>query len=345
MEACASALIQKHHVPGMSVAIARHGRLAYAQGFGLANKESNVKVTPNHLFRIASVSKPITATTLFRLIEDGKLRLSDTVFGPRALLGTEYGPLPDKEYIRAITVEHLLTHTAGGWQNDDRDPMFLHPEWDHQQLIAWTIANQPLQNPPGKHFAYSNFGFCILGRVIEKVTGKPYAAAVEELVLRRCGVQRMRIAGNTPAERAPAEVTYYSQDGSDPYAMNVRRMDSHGGWLASATDLARFLVRVDKFPTKPDILRPDTIQIMTTPSAASAGYAKGWAVNKYNNWWHSGSLPGTITIMVRTAQEFCWAALTNTRVPGDLGGDLDHLIWEMVGKITTWPDHDLFETG
>jgi D-alanyl-D-alanine carboxypeptidase len=164
------------------------------------------------------------------------------------------------------------------------------------------------------------------------------------LVLRRCGIHRMRISGNTQAERAQGEVTYYSQDESDPYGMNVRRMDSHGGWLASAPDLARFLVRVDKFPTKPDILRADTIQIMTTPSAASAGYAKGWAVNKYNNWWHSGSLPGTITIMVRTAHEFCWAALTNTRALGDLGGDLDHLIWEMVGKITTWPDHDLFQT-
>lgn len=341
MEAAAVTFMEKHHVPGLSVAIAKEGRLVYAHGFGVADKERKEEVTPNHLFRIASLSKPITATVIFRLIEKQKLRLSDKVFGPKAILGTEYGQLPYKQHVAEITVEHLLTHTAGGWQNDINDPMFRHTEADQKQLIALTIASQPLQNPPGRHFAYSNFGFCILGRVIEKLTGKPYAEAVQEEVLSPCGISGMRIGGNTRAERAPREVIYYSQDGSDPYGMNLRRTDSHGGWLATATDLARFLVHVDKFPTKRDILRPNTIDMMTAVSASSPGYAKGWCVNKYGNWWHTGSLPGTIAIMVRTAQQFCWAALANTRGSGDLGGDLDKLVWEMVGNITTWPDHDL----
>jgi CubicO group peptidase (beta-lactamase class C family) len=178
--------------------------------------------------------------------------------------------------------------------------------------------------------------------VIEKLTGKPYAEAVQEQVLGPCGISGMRIGGNTRAERAPHEVIYYDQDGNDPYGMDVRRMDSHGGWLATATDLTRFLVRVDKFPAKPDILKPATLEIMTTPSAASSGYAKGWCVNQYNNWWHMGSLPGTTTVMVRTSHQFCWAALTNTRVKGKLDGDLDKLVWDMLGKITTWPGCDLF---
>jgi CubicO group peptidase (beta-lactamase class C family) len=341
MEAAAAALMQKHHVPGLSVAIAREGRLVYAQGFGLADKEKNEKVTPNHLFRIASISKSITATMIFRLIEDGKLRLSDKVFGPQAILGTDYAQPPYKPYIEEITVDHLLTHTAGGWENDRTDPMFRHTGMGHKQLIAWTIANQPLENPPGTHFAYSNFGFCILGRVIEQLTGKPYAMAVHEQVLGPCGISDMRIGGNTRAERAPQEVIYYSQSGGDPYGMDVRRMDSHGGWLATATDLARFLVHVDKFPTKPDILKPGTIEIMTTPTAVAPTQAKGWRVNKYNNWWHGGSLPGTATIMVRTSHQFCWAALTNT-LAGGLSDDLDTLVWDMVGKITTWPTSDLF---
>lgn len=342
MQATATALMQKHFVPGLSVAIAKEGRLVYAQGFGLADKEKNEKVTPNHLFRIASVSKAITATTLFRLMEEGKLRLSDKVFGPRTLLGTEYGPPPFQQYIEEITVDHLLTHTAGGWENDDTDPMFHHAGMNHKQLITWTIANQPLKNPPGTNFAYSNFGFCILGRVIEKLTGKSYAEAVQELILTPCGISEMRIGGDTRAERAPDEVIYYSQHGGDPYGMNIRRMDSHGGWLATATDLTRFLVRVDKFPSKPDILKPETIDIMTTASAVAPSQAKGWRVNKFNNWWHGGNLPGTTTIMVRTSHQFCWAALTNSSGHEGLGGDLDKLIWDMIGKITTWPKHDLF---
>ena len=347
MEATASAFMQKHHVPGMSVAIAKEGRLVYARGFGLADKSCDEQVTPNHLFRIASLSKPITATTIFRLIERERLRLSDKIFGMNDVLGTEYGKPPYRQYVEDISVEHLLTHTAGGWLNDGTDPMFRHAGMNHSQLIAWTLANQPLKDPPGKHFAYSNFGYCILGRVIEKVTGKSYADAVQAEVLGPCGISSMRIAGNKLAERASREVVYYSQDsdGADPYGMDVRRMDAHGGWLAAAPDLVRFLVHVDNFPSKPDILKPGTIENMTTASPVSTGYAKGWSVNKYHNWWHTGSLPGTVTIMVRTAQQFCWAALTNTRTPDDLGGKLDHMIWEMVGKIRTWPQHDLFSVG
>jgi CubicO group peptidase (beta-lactamase class C family) len=347
LKATGSAFMEKHRVPALSLAIAKDGRLVYAEAFGLADKENSEKVTVSHLFRIASVSKPITATTIFRFIEAGRLRLSDKVFGLKGILGTMYGKPPYRQYVEDITLEHLLNHTAGGWPNDSDDPMFQHTGMDHQQLITGTLANLPLRHSPGTHFAYSNFGFCILGRIIEKVTGKPYEEAVQTEVLTPCGISRMRISGNSRSDRAPHEVIYYNQDedGASPYEMNVRRMDSHGGWLATPTDLVRFLVHVDKFPTKPDILRPETIELMTAASPTSPGYAKGWNVNKFNNWWHAGSLPGTTTIMVRTSQQFCWAALTNTRGPGDLGGDLDRLVWDMVGKITCWPDHDLFATA
>jgi CubicO group peptidase (beta-lactamase class C family) len=342
MEDTAAAFMKKHHVPALSVAIAREGRLVYANAFGVADKDRNEIATPNHLFRIASVTKPLTSTAIFSLIESGRLRLADKVFGPDAVLGTAYGQPPYQDHVADVTIEHLLTHTAGGWQNDGSDPMFSHPHMDHQQLIAWTIANQPLR-PPGQNYAYSNFGFCILGRVIEKLTGKSYEQSVQERILAPCGIAGLRISGNTMAERAPREVVYYDQNGQDPYGMNVRRMDSHGGWVATPTDLVRFLVRVDGFPTKPDILKPETITNMTTPSAASSGYAKGWSVNKYHNWWHSGSLPGTTTIMVRTSGQFCWAALTNTRNTGSsIGIDLDTLIWNMTSKIKRWPGGDLF---
>lgn len=342
MIATAHAFMRKHNVPGLSVAIAKEERLVYASGFGLADRDRNELVTTRHLFRIASVTKPITSATIFRLVEMGKLNLSNRVFGPHGILGTDYGSPPYSPHIDEITVEHLLTHTAGGWQNDDHDPMFSHPAMNHQQLITWTLANQPLEFPPGTHYAYSNFGYCVLGRVIEKLTGRSYDAAVQGLVLQPCRISAMRISGNTLAERAPSEVVYYDQDGSSPYSMNVRRMDSHGGWLATPTDLTRFLVHVDGF--KRDILRPETIRSMTTASKANSGYAKGWCVNQYDNWWHMGSLPGTTTVMVRTSGGFCWAALTNTRKSNStLNADLDHLMWDMVSRIHTWPSSDLFD--
>lgn len=344
MKATADAFMKKYSVPGLSVAIAKEERLVYASGFGLADKDRNEPVTAGHLFRIASVTKPITSATIFRLVEKGKLNLSDRVFGAGGILGIDYGSPPFGPHIDEITIEHLLTHTAGGWENDGHDPMFSQAAMDHKQLITWTLANHPLEFAPGTHYAYSNFGYCVLGRVIEKLTGRSYAEAAQKLVLEPCGISTMHISGNTLAERASNEVAYYDQDGGSPYEMNIRRMDSHGGWLAAATDLTRFLVHVDGFPVKQDILRPETIRAMTTASNANSGYAKGWCVNKYNNWWHMGSLPGTTTVMARTSGRFCWAALTNTRKNNStLDADLDQLMWNMVSQIHTWPTNDLFD--
>ncbi|MDR3702744.1 MAG: serine hydrolase [Candidatus Sulfopaludibacter sp.] len=318
-------LAEDFKLPGLSVAMARHGKMVFQQAFGWAGRDAREKLTPQHRFRIASVSKPITSVALFTLIEAGRLRLDDTVFGPRGVLGEAYGNPPYNPHIEDIRIVHLMTHTGGGWTNDDRDPMFRHPEMNHAQLIRWTLANQPLVNPPGEKYAYSNFGYCVLGRVIEKLTGQPYSRYVQEKVLAPCGIRDMQIAGNALADRAPGEVVYYQPEES-PYGMNVRRMDSHGGWIATAADLVNFAGHMDA------ILKPGSLREMTTATAANAGYAKGWAVNKVPNWWHTGSLPGTATLMVRTESGFCWAALTNTRSE-DLATAMDRMMWQLSGKF------------
>ena len=114
-------------------------------------------------------------------------------------------------------------------------------------------------------------------------------------------------------------------------------MDSHGGWIARPADLAQFAMHVSAFTPPANILKGDTVRVMTTGSSADPGYAKGWQLNKANNWWHTGSLPGTSTIIVRTHSGFCWAAFTNTRRSNsNLTADLDKLIWTMVQQVTAW---------
>lgn len=326
--------MDQYAVPGLSIAIARHGQMVYRKGFGFADVASSEKVTPDHLFRIASVSKPITSVAIFTLIEKGRLKLTDRVFGRDAVLGTDFGS-SYPERVQKVTLEHLLTHTCGGWQNDALDPMFLNPAMNSHALIRWTLQNQPLVNEPGTHYAYSNFGYCILGRVIEKISGETYAEFVEQNVLAKCNVNDMRIAGNTLLDTAPGEVVYYGQNVESPYAMNVRRMDSHGGWIATPSDLVNFAMRVDGFSYLPNILETATIETMTTATSANPNYAKGWTVNTLGNWWHTGSLPGTTSIMVRTSSGLCWAALTNTRTAGmDLA--LDQMMWDMADAVPQW---------
>ena len=337
--------MQQFFAPALSVGIVRHGKFVFERPFGMADKDVQLQTSQTTLFRIASATKPFTSVAIFTLVEQGKLNLTDKVFGPSGVLGNDYGKPPYKQYVTDVTVDDLLTHTSGGWPNDGTDPMFRFKSWDQKKLITWTLENLPLTYPPGQHWAYSNFGYCVLGRVIEKVTGQPYKDYVQQAVLTPCGITDMAIAGNTLKQRQANEAKYLGQFGENPYNMNVTRMDSHGGWIANPSDMARFCSHVGGMPGIPSILKPETIAIMTTPApaypaSAQAKYARGWMVrdNGKGNWWHGGSLPGTTSIMVRTANGMAWGAVTNTRTQpsGTIDTAIDKMVWDMVNKVPGW---------
>lgn len=336
MRSFAEQFCEKFKIPGLSVAFSKHGRIVYREAFGLADVQAGEAATPSHLFRVASVTKPMTSTAIYTLIERGKVGLDDKVFAPGGWLRSYCGNNPSAG-LQEITVHHLLTHTSGGWPNDATDPMFRDPSISQDELISWALANQPLANAPGTRWGYSNFGYCLLGRVIEKASGLPYAEWVTQRVLRPSDVTDMRIGGSTRADRVNGEVVYDDVPDRLPYGMNIARMDSHGGWIASATDLVKFVMHVDGFNDAESLLAPRTIQTMTSTVAASAGsrYASGWVVNSAPNWWHNGSLPGTTAIVVRTASKLCWAALANARSPGS-DRAIDLMMWNLAKAVPSW---------
>jgi CubicO group peptidase (beta-lactamase class C family) len=141
--------------PGLSVAIGSRGEPVYIEAFGFADEESQEALTTQHRFRIASVTKPVTSAGVLLLMEAGKLSLGDRIFGPNSILGEEYKTPPGRQEIEAITVDHLLTHTAGGWGNARNDPMFMNEQMTHQELINWTLNNIALSSEPGKQYSYS----------------------------------------------------------------------------------------------------------------------------------------------------------------------------------------------
>jgi CubicO group peptidase (beta-lactamase class C family) len=142
---------------------------------------------------------------------------------------------------------------------------------------------RPLRTCPHQstrtHWAFSNFGYCILGRVIEGIVGQPYASYVQANILAPCGISTMQIGANKESQRAANEVVYYGQYSEDPYKINVTRMDSDDGWIASSTQLVQFLNHVAGAPGIPALLKPATVQAMTTPAPAypegQARYARG----------------------------------------------------------------------
>jgi len=350
---------------GLSLAIATQGRLVFGKSFGLADQGTGEPMHARHRFRMASVSKPITSLEIMHLAELGRLSLDDHVFGPGSLLGDSYRPATGYADSRVldITVRELLEHTGGGWDNDGADgsddPMFTQPALGADALITSVLGSTPLEFAPGTTYQYSNFGYCILGRIIERLTGKSYAGAVRDDILAPSGAGSFAIAGNTLADRLPDEVVYHQvgTGGGDPYGMQVRRMDAHGGWVATPVDVLRVAVRADGFPTVPDLLNADSMAIMTTPTTAmtpagdNPSYAKGWAVNDIPNWWHTGLLPGTRSMLLRTAARYgpsgdqsfvAYVVVNSTNADGSRDIDLDALLWNILRGVHAWPSYDLF---
>jgi N-acyl-D-amino-acid deacylase len=187
---------------GASLAVARNGRLVYARGYGYADEETKEPVQPNSLFRIASISKPLTAVAILQQVERGRLRLEDSVFEVLQLKEpTESGVEFDERW-RRVTILHLLQH-RGGWDRDKSfDPMFrsraivkelkVEPPATPQDIIRYMLRH-PLDFDPGAKDVYSNFGYCLLGRVIEKVSGQSYEQYVRKEVLAPLGIHDMRV--------------------------------------------------------------------------------------------------------------------------------------------------------
>jgi N-acyl-D-amino-acid deacylase len=370
-------------VPGGALAVVKDRRLVYARGYGWADRDNRIRARADSLFRIASVSKPITAVTVLRLVEAKRVALDARAFEMLqlpALLepGRKHDPRLGK-----ITIRQLLQHT-GGWDRDKSfDPMFRsriiaraagEPGPATSPAIIRYMLGQPLDFDPGARFAYSNFGYCVLGRVIEKLTGQPYASFVQQDVLAPIGIKRMRIGASLIDGHAPGEVRYYA--GNDAKASSVfpgtpeqvpwayggfslEAMDAHGGWIASAVDLARFAAALDDSLHSP-LLSPETFRIMCSPppppvsrqpdgSLSDSYYGCGWNVrpagaNGKANYWHIGSLPGTAALLVRRHDGLSWAVLFNQRSDHKRLPDtaIDGALHRAADAVTAWPAENLF---
>jgi len=346
-------------IPGGSLAVSRKGRLVYARGFGWADRERRIPVGNRTRFRIASLSKPVTAAAVMRLVQEGRLELDARmldVLGRDGWAGIGGWGVEDPRLAK-ITIRHLLQHTAG-WDREqgvEGDPMFRSREIARAvgragpakaREVMQYMWGRPLDFEPGTRFAYSNFGYCVLGRVIESVSGCAYERFVRRELLSPIGVRRMRLGASLEAGRYSGETRYYTRDKSMgeslfgsgaprvpwPYgAFCLEAMDSHGGWIATASDLVRFasLFDEDQGEAGGRLFRSDTLKLMFEPppgpaghrsdgSAAEVYYGCGWMVRRVGrgrgmNQWHNGSLPGTYSLLVRRWDGLSWAVLFNQR--------------------------------
>ncbi len=359
--------LKKWKINGASIAVTHNEELIYAKGFGYANKENGEDVKPGHLFRIASVSKLITAVAIMKLYEEGTISLDEKVFGPEGILNTDIFPDYKDKRLENIEVQHLLNHTSG-WSKRSGDPMFnslyiarkmdINPPAKIDQVVEYTISRK-LYYEPGTRYSYSNLGYAILGRIIEEKTGIPYEDYVMMNVLKPIGIHDMHLGKSYLHEKYANEVKYYgtgktkrvySIDGSGEYVPiyyggnNIELLGAAGGWVASAPELIKFLTAIDGFTTQPDILSKKTLVMMTNPNMAGKGLY-GWRGNDTRGtWWRTGYLYGSTALMVRQKDGLNWVILLNTSTykQSRIHRYVSGMMFGAVNKVKDWPQQDLF---
>jgi len=359
--------MKKWSIAGASVAVSKNGKLVYARGFGYSDTITKEEVQPYNKFRIASISKLVTAIAIMKLCEEGKLSLNSTIFGPDAILNDPYFSNPKDKRAFRITVAHLLSH-EGGWSQRWGDQMFmpltiadkmgLRPPVETKEIVRFALDKR-LHFTPGTGRSYSNLGYSILGLVIEEVSGMLYEDYCRKYVLEPAGIFDMTLARNLASEKAPYEVTYHTPPDIIPkpsiygtgelvspsYGGNdIEALGGAGAWLATAPDLIRLLLAVDGFDTRPDILSHESIELMTDQQNDLAPL--GWKTTIYNGtWWRTGSFPGSAGMMKRQADGTGWVVLFNSSAWNgpEIHSYVNNLMYRVVSELNKQPERDLMD--
>lgn len=354
-------------IVGASVAVIKDEKLIYSKGFGYADKENKIPTEPKHIFRVASVSKLITAIAIMKLVEEGKLSLSDTVFGENGILKQpHYQQIKDKR-VKNITVKNLLNHSAG-WSSRKSDPMFKTLEiaramktelpLNTESIIGYVLKNRKLDFNPGKKSSYSNLGYAILGEIVELKSGMPYETFVKLNVLNPIGIYDMHLGKSEMDDLFKNEVKYYGLPGerkvhsadrrrkvAKQYVANsIETLGAAGAWVASSTELAILMVYIDGYFRQNDILTPESVIAMTQIKKGMKPI--GWSgTDGKGNWWRSGTLSGTSALLKRQNNGISWVFIMNTtpKYGSRFTYRINKAMTDGLQKIEKWPTYDLFD--
>ena len=307
--------MQKNHIPAISVAIVRNGKIAKLKSYGVANIELDVAATPDSAFQIASTTKPFTGVLLMRLVEQGKLSLDDLI--------TKYIQEAPEAW-KQITIRHLATHSSG---LSDAYPTEKVKKADEAIQAA---AKLPLSYTPGSRASYGLTDFVVLARIMEKVSGQSFTALLSEQIINPLGLTSTRFSNaveNGPlrvSDVVPRRVPTYRWNGAAQHVTEYLYPQwtyAAGGLFSSAADLARFVVAIDEGR----LLKSSALDAMWERPQLSNGsqgdFAIGWTAHTYRGRktvGHSGGpalsdmirfVDDKLTIIILTNQQKLFPAL------------------------------------
>jgi len=325
--------LDRWDIKGASVAVMKDNRLIYSKGYGTVNTETQEAVDTHHLFRIASASKLVTAITIMKMVDDGIIDLEENVFGTNGIL-SHFSEMKDPNH-KKIKVKHLLNH-RGGWSWRDGDFMFqaakikrimnLEGPPTDEDIIEFVLEHRRLRYSPGSQYAYSNFGYMLLGKIIEHKTSTSYERYVVNNILEPNGIYGMRISGNYEWERRPFEVHYYNHPGAyefqsfdgnyesveKPYGgSDINTLGAAGGWIANASQLVKLVSIVDPNNSY-QLLSEKSREMMVSGNTYKDAF--GWKGARGENYWRTGTLAGSACFINRKDDGYTYAVILNSSV-------------------------------
>jgi CubicO group peptidase (beta-lactamase class C family) len=274
--------MEQNHIPGVAIAVVRAGKIIKAQGYGVADLEQRIPVTPETVFKIGSVSKQFLAAGIMLLVQDGRLRVDDPV--AKHFPGTP-------ESWRDITLRHLLTHTSGVLREGPAfDPLKIQPD----SIIIRSAFARPLEFPTGTKYQYCNVCYFTLADLIARVSGKPWDVFLADRVFRPLGMNATRTT--TTTDLVPHRARGYAWRNTEYVnADEFLALRPSGAFLSTVVDLAKW----DAALYEDRVLTKATRTTMWTPMRLTGGgvslYGFGWQLDSLDGHWqvhHGGSLPG-----------------------------------------------------
>ena len=299
-------------VPGAAVAIIRDGKMVFERGYGMADLEAGVPVSPQTNFRLASLTKEFTATAIEILAERQRLSYDDPI--------TRWLPsLP--AYASGITIRQLLSHTAGLIDYEDLIPKSRTEQVSDDDVLHLLEATDHTLFPPGSHYQYSNGGFVLLGLIIERVTGESLGTFLKREAFDRAGMANtvMRESQSAIANRAFGYTLEQSQwIRRDQSVTSATRGD--GAIYSSVADLARW----DSALRNATVVHPETLRMAFTPAVATGqpgeSYGFGWYVSTHRGRrmiWHTGDTVSFHNAIVRFDDPSLTVIVLTNRDGGD----------------------------
>jgi D-alanyl-D-alanine carboxypeptidase len=285
-----------------SVTVAVGGEVVHEAAVGARVPDTLDVVEPVDRFRIASISKPITAIVALQLVEAGLVGLDEPVGAPvAAAVG-----VADPGRAGDLTIRQLLTHTTGFPQYES---LFFRNQVASCEEAAAVGFSRSIG---GGGFRYSNMNYCVLGLVIEQVTGQDYEAVVYERLLTPLGLSGMRLAPTY--DPGPGEVEHRSVPGRN--YMEV--LAAAGAWVATPTDLITIFDSLDHTTPGFKPLRAETVTMMLqTPQGADRGYGMGLILYGGGTFGHTGTVESTHAMVFDRADDVTWAVTVSGENPSD----------------------------